>query len=153
MAKSIWRDDYDPTVPTAVCVSYDWKTGAKTADLFAGDDCIEKAASYPDDMDVRKDWPNASWGVIANAAAGPVTRTQTLQAMLDALDGRDLELAADMSILFLSVTKAVEEIARGDLEGAWAALKIAEMAWPKGALALNMQRLQDLRGEAEEAYA
>ena len=149
MAEHIYRDQYDPYTPTAIAVSYDWRNGQKTADIFVGDDCIEKAASHPDDVNVRKDWPSCSWGVIANAAAGPVTVEQTLQAMLDVLDGEHSDLAGPVSLLYLSAVEIVKSITAGDYDGAWQAMQMLEQVWPSGGLALNMKRLMDLRADFE----
>ena len=149
MAGHIYRDQYDPATPTAISVSYDWRNGRKTADIFAGEGCIEKAASHPDDVDVRKDWPHASWGVVANEAAGPVTVTETLQAMLDALDGEHSDLAGPVSLLYFSAIEVVRSITCGDYDLAWKAMQILEHAWPKGGLALNMKRLMDLRADTQ----
>jgi hypothetical protein len=151
MAKHIYRDQYDPHTPTAISVSYDWRNGQKTADIFAGEGCIEKAASHPDDVDVRKDWPHASWGVIANEAAGPVTVEQTLQAMLDALNDEHSELAGTVSLLYFSAIEIVRSIAGGDYNSAWQAMQILEQVWPSGGLALNMKRLMDLRAYPDTA--
>jgi hypothetical protein len=149
MAGHIYRDQYDPATPTAISVSYDWRNGRKTADIFAGEGCIEKAASHPDDVDVRKDWPHASWGVIANEAAGPVTVEQILQAMLDALNGEHSELAGTVSLLYLSAVEIVRSITAGDHNSSWQSMQILEQVWPAGGLALNMNRLMDLRADPE----
>jgi hypothetical protein len=149
MAGHIYRDQYDPYTPTAISVSYDWRNGKKTADIFAGEGCIEKAASHPDDVNVRKDWPHVSWGVIANEAAGPVTVEQTLQAMLDVLDGEHSDLAGSVSLLYFSAVGIVKSITSGDYDAAWQAMQILEQVWPSGGLALNMKRLMDLRADSE----
>lgn len=147
--------DFDPTEPVAAAVSLDWKTGEITYQMFAGDDCVDQATDFPDKANVRKDFPDWDWGVIANQAAGPLGVEALAPAVSQRFMTTEPAIAAQATLIYLSAVDLMERLGQGDLDEAWAATEMIQRTWPLFGLAINRLRIEDLPGEyqTEGPYA